>query len=65
MGFDVLSLSELDQIMREEYNLKLTKAQLAKFGDFLVFYFQALIDIEKDRRQKMMGTERDVDTEGA
>jgi hypothetical protein len=58
-------LKELDQIMREEYNVKLTKTQLAKFGDFLVFYFQALIDIEKDRRQKMGGAKRDVDTEGA
>lgn len=55
-------LKELDQIVREEYNMNLTEAQVARFGEFLVSYFQTLIDIEKDHQQKMAGGKRDVDT---
>jgi len=41
-------LQELDQILRDEYKLNLTEAKLSNFGEFLLGYFQTLIDIEKD-----------------
>ncbi len=41
-------LKELDQILREEYNMNLPEAKLANFAEFLVSYFQTLIDIKMD-----------------
>lgn len=57
-------LEELDQIMQEEYNMKLTEAQVARLGEFLVSSFQTLIDIEREYQQKMARDERNVDTKG-
>ncbi len=45
-------LKELDQILQEGYNLKLTEAKLADFAEFLVSYFQTLIDIKMDCEKK-------------
>ena len=45
-------LKELDQILQEDYNLKLSEAKLADFAEFLVSYFQTLIDIKMDCEKK-------------
>ena len=45
-------LKELDQILQEEYNVSLHEPELADLGEFLLRYFQTLIDIEKDYEER-------------
>jgi len=45
-------LKELDQILQKEYNLNLPEPELADLGEFLLRYFQTLIDIEKDYEER-------------